>query len=295
MEVRATNSPVFARRLKELRMSDFNRPGATLPGPVKQRSRFSDFGDRLARTFGVHDRTVADEHDWVYDDEVEYEDNGLAPDSWERVEPRFPLAPNGYDRAAVDGRIGELERELSKLRAGVASAGEVTAEIERIGEQTSAILTVAHDQAQEMMREAREQADRCLADAASNAVLITEGAKRKLHALDTDTDAVWHERGRLVEDVRGIATALFTLAEEATERFPAEPDKPGSGEPAGLGVVPDSATEMREPGPGGRAVDPVRAGAMQPPTPPPAGERGPEGIEPTAQETAPFDPFGPGE
>ena len=257
-------------------MSDFNRPGATLPGPVKQQSRFGHLGERLARTFGVHDRTLVDEDDWEYDDEVEYEENeyeetgGTSP-AWERVGPRFPLARNGYDRAAVDGRISELESEVTELRANAASASAVTAELERIGEQTSAILTVAHDKAQEMMREAREQADRCLADAASNAVLMTEDAKRKLHQLDTDTDAVWHERARLVEDVRGVATALFTVAEEATERFPAEPEKPSSETPAAEAAAPVSA---------GEAVEQAQAD-----------DRGPEPVPPAAQETAPFDPL----
>lgn len=271
MAVGATKSAAFARPLKELRMSDFNRPGATLPGPVKQRSRFSHLSDRLARAFGFPDRAVADEQEWEYADEEEYQENGETAQPWEHVGPRFPLARNGYDRAAVDDHITDLERELDQLRTTASSATAVTAELERIGEQTSAILTVAHDQAQEMMRDAREQADRCLSDAASNAVLITEGAKRKLHELDTDTDAVWHERARLVDDVRGVATALFTLAEEATERFPAEPEKPSSQEPAGQAGVPGPISETAEPAAeSGQVAEPV---------------------EPTAQETAPFDPL----
>ena len=48
-------------------MSDLDRPGATLPGPVKQRpktSRFANLGDRLARTFGGYDRDPNQTHDW---------------------------------------------------------------------------------------------------------------------------------------------------------------------------------------------------------------------------------------
>jgi hypothetical protein len=204
-------------------MSDFDKPGLALAAPVRQRSRFGHISDRLARTFGVQEREPAEDREWEYADEEEY---GVTPPPWERVESRFPIARQGYDRAAVDARLDELEGELSQLRANAAAASSITAEIERIGEQTSAILTVAHDQAQDMTREAREQADRCLADAASNAVLITEGAKRKLHELDTDTDAVWQERARLIEDVRGVASSLLTLAEDATERFPTQPEKP---------------------------------------------------------------------
>ena len=32
---------------------------------------------------------------------------------------------------------------------------------------------------------------------------------------------MWRERERLLEDVRGVSAALATLADEATERFPA--------------------------------------------------------------------------
>ena len=62
-------------------------------------------------------------------------------------------------------------------------------------------------------------------DAAANAVSMTEDAKRKLRQLDSETDAVWAERGRLIEDVRSVATALFSLAEDATDRFPEDAGK----------------------------------------------------------------------
>jgi hypothetical protein len=54
---------------------------------------------------------------------------------------------------------------------------------------------------------------------------MTEQAKGQLRELDLETDAVWRERRRLVEDVRTTATALFALAEDAIERFP-EDEKP---------------------------------------------------------------------
>jgi cell division septum initiation protein DivIVA len=227
-------------------MSDFERPGLALADPVRQRSRFGHISDRLARTFGVQEREPAEEHDWEYAEEDQY---GVTPPSWERVESRFPTARQGYDRAAVDERIDQLERELSELRSTAAAASSITAEIERIGEQTSAILTVAHDQAQEMTREAREQADRCLADAASNAVLITEGAKRKLNQLDSDTDAVWQERARLIDDVRSVASSLMTLAEDAVERFPAQPEAPDVAQAVPEAIRPPAPAPAPPPAP----------------------------------------------
>lgn len=133
----------------------------------------------------------------------------------------FPVGPLGYNRAAVDERIAELEKELEEARAA-APAISITDEIERLGEQTASILVVAHDQAQETTRAAQEQADRCIADAAANAVAMTEKAKRHLHELDNETDAVWRERARLLDDAREVGLALIAMAEEALERFPEE-------------------------------------------------------------------------
>ena len=119
-------------------------------------------------------------------------------------------------------------------------AVSITEEIERLGEQTASILVVAHDQAHETARLAQEQADRCIADAASNAVAITEQAKQQLRELDSETDSVWHERRRLIEDVRTTATALFALAEDAIDRFPEDADRLADepGATVESGVVP---------------------------------------------------------
>jgi vacuolar-type H+-ATPase subunit H len=160
----------------------------------------------------------------------------------------FPLGRLGYNRAAVDARIAELEAELAELRA-IPPQPSITEEIERLGEQTASILVVAHDQAhettrlaeekaQETTRLAQEQADRCIADAASNAVAITEKAKRELKELDEETDTVWRERTRLLEDVLTVGQQLIALSEEATARFPAE------GKPAG---TPLSASSFLPP------------------------------------------------
>ena len=81
---------------------------------------------------------------------------------------------------------------------------------------------MAHDQAHETTRLAQEQADRCVADAASNAVAITEEAKRQLQALDMETDTIWQERARLLEDARTVGMALIAMIDEAEGRFPEE-------------------------------------------------------------------------
>jgi hypothetical protein len=214
-------------------MNDFDEAGVTYEEPVKRRSagsRFGDLGDRLARTFGAADRTKEELPAWDPTVELDYSvdvDEDVEP-PFEPVAERFPIARHGYDRAAVDRHVIELEQELFQLRQRSSSPNAVAEEIDRIGEQTAAILRLAHEKATEITRAAQAQADACLAEAASNAVLITEEAKRQLHELDAETDTVWRERARLIEDARTVATGLFTLAEDAAERFPAESDRGSS-------------------------------------------------------------------
>jgi DivIVA protein len=175
---------------------------------------FGDLGDRLARAFGGTGRGPA-----------QWDEGDQDTVAWEQTAPRFPVARLGYDCALVDQHLVDVERELAELRTGASSRQSVAAEIEKIGEQTATILKAAHEQAQQITRAAQRQADACVADAAANAVSITEEANQKLRQLDTETDAIWNERTRLIEDARNVATSLFRLAEEAAERFPTDGDR----------------------------------------------------------------------
>jgi hypothetical protein len=227
-------------------MSDFERSSTTIEETDKRRplSRFGDLGDRLTRAFGNPDRSRAELPAWESGEDLEYL-SASETVSWQAPDRRFPVVRNGYDCASVDQELAALERELVELRARRSPSAAVAAEIDRIGEQTAAILQTAYEQAAEITRGAREQADKCVADAASNAVAMTEDANRRLSDLDRETDSVWQERARLIDDARGVATALFTLAEEAAERFTPEPAKAGrDGQgapapvPAGFGHSP---------------------------------------------------------
>ena len=213
-------------------MSDFERNGTTYDEPVKRRSPgtwFTDLGEKLSRGFSNIDRPADDDPDWDTYEDTDQPTAAVDPIEWEPMGKRFPTALHGYDREAVEAHVGALEREIAELREQRAPVPAVEEELKRVGEETSAILKVAHEQAAEITRRAQAQADRCLSDAAANAVAMTEKAKRSLRELDTETDAVWAERGRLIEDVRNVATALFSLAEDAADRFPEDAERGGPG------------------------------------------------------------------
>jgi hypothetical protein len=209
-------------------MSEFDSPGMTLEPRTRRRSagsRFAEFGDRIARSFATLERPKGTPPVWAPADDGELAEDDQATAQWEELQPPFPIVRHGYDTAAVDEHVAELEHELEHLRTDRPAERAIAHEIDRIGEQTASILRVAHEKAAEITRDAQAQAEKLLADAASNASAVTEGATQQLRALDTETDSIWHERTRLVDDVRNVATALFTLAEDAAERYPEEPAK----------------------------------------------------------------------
>ena len=194
-------------------------------------SRLNGFRDRVSKTLQNLDRGTVQR--FVFEprelpapiEPGEFmvpEDDVVSEVPEQHEDDRFPISALGYNRAVVDARITELEHELSQLRERYVPPISITEEIERLGEQTASILVVAHDQAHETTRLAQEQADRCIADAAANAVSMTEEAKRKLNEIDAETDVVWRERTRLLDDARTVGLALIAMAEEAVERFPPE-------------------------------------------------------------------------
>ena len=234
-------------------MSELNRPGTTVDRPKQRKqpsSRLADLGDRIARTFTPTPTPgSAPSAPWDVATEAHYAVTDDVDERWDDDASPFPVVRSGYDRDAVDAYLNELEHEIDELRANRSSDDAVSTEIKRIGEQAAAILQTAHQQAAETTRKAREEAEKCLSDAAANAISMKDEAKSKLRELDTETDAVWRERSRLIDDARNVATALFSLAEEATERFPSEDDKraasgPGRRQPMG---APASAAAKAQP------------------------------------------------
>ena len=230
-------------------MSEFNPPGATLDAPAKRRSagsRFSELGDRIARSFAARERPRSSAPVWAPFGDPEDPAADQSTEQWEQLEPPFPIVRQGYEPATVDEYIAELEQELDELRRDRPGEQAIAQEIDRIGEQTASILRVAHDKAAELTREAQAQADKTLAEAASSALAITEGATRQLREIDSDTDSIWQERSRLIEDARSVATALFSLAEDAAERYPDEPAKATQA----IEAIPDVADAGAQPVPG---------------------------------------------
>jgi hypothetical protein len=290
-------------------MSDFersgDRAGVTYDEPARRRKPgtfFADLGDRLARGFNSFDRPQPDDGDW--EEYEEFDQPTEAVDSIQTSDGRrrFQTVLHGHDRDAVDDYIAGLEHEIGQMASKLSAqrsappppTPSVEDEIARVGQETSAILRVAHEQAAEITRRARVEAERCVADAASNAVAMTDDAKRKLRQLDSETDAVWAERIRLIDDVRNVATSLFSLAEDATDRFPGDGDRGGSAGSASAIASPAKPPESQasgapecttQPGPMGPAT--AAASAHAGPASPPSTPQGPAPHAAPAPQAAP--------
>lgn len=143
----------------------------------------------------------------------------------EEVLSRFPIVVQGYDCPAVDEYIAELEyelaqadRELAELRGQAPAADEVNNELKRIGEQTSAVLIVAHEQSDKILRTAREEAGRCVAEAAAKATTLAAETEAQLRELEVRKAATRRERDRLFDDIRRVSAALVALIESPHEQ-----------------------------------------------------------------------------
>jgi dTMP kinase len=137
----------------------------------------------------------------------------------------FPAALRGYDRLAVDAYVRRTSQLVAELQATHSPEAAVRRALERVGEEVSDILKRAHDTAAQLTAQSRSEAEDRLEAAREEAAKITAGAERRLHDLDAETDRIWSERHRIVEDARELASQLLALAQSASERFPAaEPE-----------------------------------------------------------------------
>jgi cell division septum initiation protein DivIVA len=136
----------------------------------------------------------------------------------------FPIVLRGYDRLAVDAYVKKTSQLVAELQATRSPEAAVRRALERVGEQISGILQRAHDTAEQITAQSRREAEDRLEVARGEALEITAAAERRVKELDGDTDRIWAERHRIVDDARDLARQLLALAESAAERFPAAED-----------------------------------------------------------------------
>src|SRR3954454_21901662 len=141
-------------------------------------------------------------------------------------EPPFPLVIRGYDRRSVDEYLEAANARLAELEALELPSLAVQEALERVANDTGSILKEAHETADGVLSRATEEADRLVREAREEADRTIASAEARVRQIGIDTDALWQERLRLIEDAQSVAVSLSALAEEAAARFPAwEPEE----------------------------------------------------------------------
>ena len=192
----------------------------------------------------------------------------------------FPIVLRGYDRIAVDAYVKKTAQLVAELQATRSPESAVRRAIERVGEEISGVLQRAHETAEQITSQSRREAEDRLEEARREAAQILSSAEQRLRDLDAETDRIWAERDRIVEDARELAGQLTTLASEAAARF-VEEDETRSESPAEEGpaaaeppIATDSVFDEQAPEAHPDSADPGDARADEDetsPEPVPAG------------------------
>ena len=152
----------------------------------------------------------------------------------------FPSALRGYDRLAVDAYVQRTSQLVAELQATRSPESAIRRALERVGEEVSGILQRAHETAGKITSQSRSEAEDRLETARQEAAQLIQRAEDRVRELDAETDRIWAERHRIVEDTRELAGQLLTLTDSAADRFP--PD-PVSAETADVGGAREFAGE----------------------------------------------------
>jgi vacuolar-type H+-ATPase subunit H len=160
---------------------------------------------------------------------------------------QFPIVLRGYDRLAVDAYVKRTSQLVAELQATRSPEAAVRRGLERVGEEVAGILQRAHDAASQITAQSRSEAEDRLERARQEATRITADGERRLQELDVETDRIWAERQRIVEDAQQLARQLLSLAHSAAARFPPA-DDPETTQEGSRYSSAVSAGEATEPG-----------------------------------------------
>ncbi len=183
---------------------------------------------------GIEDReTLVSSRGWVSCQMMTDEFTPEAP-----AAPAFPSALRGYDRAAVDAHVRELQARLRAAEAELEDAGNgpdgtavdqeaVKRELEAVGSEVAAILDAARLAADNMRARAAEDAARWRADADRGARDMRESAETATQAARGDAwetsaemlDQASHESAALLESARQDALYIRAEAEREAVRL----------------------------------------------------------------------------
>jgi DivIVA domain-containing protein len=129
-------------------------------------------------------------------------------------EPSFAASVRGYDRRAVDAYVERVNRLIAELQLSGSPKAAVRHALERVGEQTSAILQRARDTAEEITTAANEEAQELVARAKAEAADLAARAQQEASETIARARA---EAGEIVAATNAEVDELRTRASDETE------------------------------------------------------------------------------
>jgi DivIVA domain-containing protein len=134
----------------------------------------------------------------------------------------FPVSMRGYDRPAVDAYIKRVNRVIAELEVSRSPQAAVKNALDRVGEQTIAILREARESAEKITATAREEADQSMAEAKAQAADLVVSAsadaeRERAAAAQTVADAEAEAR-KIVAEARAEAEKIVADAREEAEQ-----------------------------------------------------------------------------
>jgi DivIVA domain-containing protein len=130
----------------------------------------------------------------------------------------FPLGVRGYDRKAVEEYVHRVNRVIAELEVTRSPQAAVRHAVERVGEQTKAILDEARESAEKITTTAQAEADEIVAQAKAKAADLVVAAS-------TDADRIRAESQQLVADSEEKAKKIVAEAKKNAEERKSESEQ----------------------------------------------------------------------
>jgi cell division septum initiation protein DivIVA len=129
---------------------------------------------------------------------------------------KFPVSVRGYERAAVDRYVREVNRLIAELEISSSAESAVRHALEEVSEETRDILQRAHETADEIVLRARAKAADSVQQAEREANDVRNAAKRE--AIEA-REVAQHETEELLASARREATDLRDAADRDSEQL----------------------------------------------------------------------------
>jgi DivIVA domain-containing protein len=127
--------------------------------------------------------------------------------------PSFAVGVRGYDRGAVEAYVKRVNRVIAELEVGRSPQAAVRHALDRVGQQTIAVLQEARDSADKLMAAAREEGEEARARAKEEAAKLVVNAS-------AEADQARVEAEQLLANAREEAAEILGRARaDADERL----------------------------------------------------------------------------